>query len=69
MQELQKKLAEKEAEIANLAICLENREHEKTNEVSSNNTVITPQDIKEFVEFVSIQPQEGGELWCLIFAL
>ena len=21
------------------------------------------------VEFVSIQPQEGGELWCLIFAL
>ena len=28
---------------------LENREHEKTNEVSSNNTVITPQDIKELV--------------------
>lgn len=42
MQELQRKLAEKEAEVANLAMRLENREHEKTNEVSSNNTVITP---------------------------
>jgi len=47
MQELQKKLAEKEAEIANLATHLENREREKVNEVSSSNTVITSQDIKE----------------------
>ena len=23
----------------------------------------------QLVEFVSIQSQEGGELWCLIFAL
>ena len=49
MQELQWKLAEKEAEIANLAIRLENREREKVNELSSSNTVITPQDIKELV--------------------
>ena len=49
MQELQRKLAEREAEIANLATRLENREHEKSNEVSSNNTVITPQDIKELI--------------------
>ena len=49
MQELQRKLAEKEVEIANLTMRLENREHEKTNEVSSNNTVITPQDIKELI--------------------
>ena len=49
MQELQKKLAEKEAEIDNIATRLENREHEKTNEVSSSNTVITPQDIKELI--------------------
>jgi len=41
MQELQRKLAEKEAEIASLATRLENREHEKANEVSSSNTVIT----------------------------
>jgi len=42
MQELQKKLAEKEAEIANLAARLENKECEKTNEVSSSDKVITP---------------------------
>jgi len=49
MQELQKKLAKKEAEIANLTTRLENREHKKNNEVSSSNTVITPQDIKELI--------------------
>ena len=49
MQELQRKLAGKEAEIANLATRLENREREKVNEVSNSNTVITLQDIKELV--------------------
>jgi len=49
MQELQRSLVEKEAEIANLATRLENREYEKVNEVSSSNTAITPQDIKELV--------------------
>ena len=49
MQELQQKLVEKEVEIANLATRLENREHEKVNEVSSSNTIITSQDIKELV--------------------
>jgi len=49
VQELQRKLAEKEAEIANLATCLENRKREKVNEVSSSNTAITLQDIKELV--------------------
>jgi len=42
MQDLQRKLVEKEAEIANLITHLENRECEKTNEVSSSNTVVTP---------------------------
>jgi len=41
MQELQSKLAEKEAEIANLATYLENRDHEKAYEVNSSNTIIT----------------------------
>jgi len=49
MQELQRKRAEKEAEIANLATCLENKEHEKTNEVSGSERVVTPQDIKELI--------------------
>ena len=42
MQEPQRRLAEKEAEIANLATRLENREREKNNEADSGNTVITP---------------------------
>ena len=41
-QELQRKLAKKETEIVNLATYLENRECEKTNEVGSSNTAITP---------------------------
>ena len=49
MQELQRKLAEKEAIIANLVTYLKNREHEKTNEVSSSETIVTPQDIKELI--------------------
>jgi len=49
MQELQKKLAEKEAKIANLATRLGNREREKTNEASGTETVVTPQDIKELI--------------------
>jgi len=46
---LQKQLAEKEAEIANLAARLENREPEKINEASGSETGITPQDIKELI--------------------
>ena len=42
-------LQKKEAEIANLVTHLENREHEKNNEVSSGETVVTPQDIKELI--------------------
>jgi len=49
MQELQRKLAEKEAEIANLAAHLENREREKINDASGSETVVTPQDIKELI--------------------
>jgi len=49
MQELQKKLAEKDAEIANLAVRPENREREKINEASGSETGITPQDIKELI--------------------
>ena len=49
LQERQRKLVEKEAEIANLGTCLENRECEKTNEADNGNTVITPQDIKELI--------------------
>jgi len=49
MLELQRKFAEKEAEIANFVTRLENRELEKVNEVSSSNTTITPEDIKELV--------------------
>ena len=41
MQELQRRLAENEAEIANLATRLENREREQNNEVDSSNTVVT----------------------------
>ena len=41
MQELQRRLAENEAEIANLATRLENREREKNNEADSSNTVVT----------------------------
>ena len=47
MQELQRKLVEKEMNIANLTTRLENKECEKANEVS--NTVITLQDIKELI--------------------
>jgi len=49
MQELQRRLAKKEAEIANLAIRLENSEQEKNNEADSSNTVITLQNIKESI--------------------
>jgi len=49
MQELQRKLAKKEAEIANLAAHFENREREKTNEASGSETVVTSQDIKELI--------------------
>jgi len=49
MQELQRRLAEKEAKIANLATCLKNREDEKNNEANSSNTVITSQNIKELI--------------------
>jgi len=42
MQELQRKFAQKEAEIANLAARLENRERKKTNEASSSETVVIP---------------------------
>jgi len=49
MEELQRKLTEKEAEIPNLATRLENREREKTNEVSGSETTVTPQDIKELI--------------------
>ena len=41
MQEPQRRLAENEAEIANLATRLENREREKNNEADSSNTVVT----------------------------
>ena len=41
MQELQRRLAENVAEIANLASCPENREREKNNEADSSNTVVT----------------------------
>ena len=41
MQELQRRLAENEAEIANLASRPENREREKNNEADSSNTVVT----------------------------
>ena len=41
MQEWQRKLTEKEANIANLATLLENLECEKINEADSSNTVIT----------------------------
>ena len=49
MQELQRKLAEKEAKIANVATRLESQEREKTNEVSSSKTIITLQDIEELI--------------------
>jgi len=49
MQEWQRKLTEKEANIANLATLLENLECEKINEADSSNTVITPQDIKKLI--------------------
>jgi len=49
MQELQRKLAEKQAEIANLATRLENEEREKNNEASGSETVVTPQDIKKLI--------------------
>ena len=49
MQELQRKLVEKEAEIANLAARLENKEREKINEASDSETAVTPQDIKELI--------------------
>jgi len=41
MQELQCKPAKNETEIADLDTGLENREHEKANEFSSSNIVIT----------------------------
>jgi len=41
MQDLQRSLAEKEVEIANLVTHLKNREHEKNNEADSSNTIIT----------------------------
>jgi len=41
MQESQRRFAEKEAEIDNLATRLENREREKNNEVDSSNIIIT----------------------------
>ena len=41
MQELQRRLAENGAEIANLPTRLENREREKNNEADSSNTVVT----------------------------
>ena len=41
MQELQRRLVENEAEIANLASRPENREREKNNEADSSNTVVT----------------------------
>ena len=44
---LQRKLAEKEDEMTNLATHVANQELEKTTEVSFSNTIITPQDIKE----------------------
>jgi len=47
MQELQRKLAKKEPVIANLTTRLESRECEKTNELSSSDKIVTPQDIKE----------------------
>jgi len=49
MQELQRKLAEKEAKIANLTARLENGEREKINEASGSETAVTPQDIKELI--------------------
>jgi len=49
MQELQRKLAEKEAKIANLAARLENWEREKINKASGSETAVTPQDIKELI--------------------
>ena len=49
MQELPRRLAKKDVEIANLTICLENREQEKNNEADSSNTVITSQNIKELI--------------------
>jgi len=47
--ELQRRLAEKEAEITNLATRLENRDREKNNEADNSNIVITSQNIKELV--------------------
>jgi len=49
MQKLERSLAEKETEIANLAAYLENRERKKNNEANSSNTVITLQNIKELI--------------------
>ena len=49
MQELQRKLIEKGAEIANVTARLENKEREKTNEASGSETVVTPQHIKELI--------------------
>ena len=49
MQELQRRLAEKEVEIANLATRLDNREREKNNEADSSNIIITSQNIKKLI--------------------
>ena len=49
VQELRSNFLEKEAEIVQLATCLENKEHEKTNKVSSSKTVITLQDNKKLI--------------------
>ena len=49
MQELQRRLAKKEAEVAHLATRLENKECEKKNEADSSNTIITSQNIKELI--------------------
>jgi len=50
MQELQRRLAGKEVEIANLATHLENREREKNNEVNGSNIAMTSKNIKELID-------------------
>ena len=49
MLELERRLAENEAKIAILASRPENREQEKNNEADNINTVVTEQNIKEFI--------------------
>ena len=59
MQELERKLEEKEVKIANLAICLIETEREKTNKASCNKIVITLQDISKLIAKMIKEHQEA----------